>query len=143
MSRKLAAIMGALLMAPLCGMAAEYLGGAPGRPFSAATRVGDILYLSGEIGQAPDGTLPEGMPAQATQTMENIAKTLQKYGASFDDVFKCTVMLTDMSQWADFNKVYVRYFKEGRLPARSAIGASGLALGAVVEVECWAHVAGK
>lgn len=131
-----------MALAPVA-QAADYIAAPPGMPFSSAARVGDILYLAGEIGQTPDGKLPAGMEAQAVQTMENIAATLKKNGASYDDVFKCTVMLTDMSKWADFNKVYVKYFKPDRLPARSAIGANGLALGAVVEVECWAHMAAK
>jgi 2-iminobutanoate/2-iminopropanoate deaminase len=60
------------------------------------------------------------------------------------DVFKCTVMLTDMSKWAAFNAIYTGYFKPGRLPARSVLGAGALAAGASVEVECWPHVeAGK
>jgi enamine deaminase RidA (YjgF/YER057c/UK114 family) len=49
-------------------------------------------------------------------------------------------MLADMAKWADFNKVYLAYFDPDRLPARSAFGANGLALGAQVEVECWAYV---
>jgi reactive intermediate/imine deaminase len=130
----------ALALVAFGAEAADYLGAPPGMPFSSAVRAGDILYLSGEIGEGPDGKLAHGLEAQTTQTMENIAATLKKNGASYDDVFKCTVMLTDMSKWADFNKVYVRYFKPNRLPARSAIGANGLALGALVEVECWAHV---
>ena len=50
-------------------------------------------------------------------------------------------MLADMSKWGDFNKIYVTYFKPERLPARSALGANGLALGAQVELECWAFAA--
>ena len=113
-------------------------------PFSQAVRVGDVLYLSGSLGNVP-GTLelvPGGMEAEAKQTMENIGAVLKANGLSFDDVFKCTVMLADMSKWGDFNKVYVTYFKPDRLPARSAFGANGLALGAQVELECWAY-AGK
>ncbi len=138
-----AAALAALMAFTANGFAAEYMNAPPGMPFSSAVKVGDVLYLAGEIGQAPDGKLPAGMEAQAVQTMENIAATLKKNGASYDDVFKCMVMLTDMSQWADFNKVYVKYFKPTRLPARSAIGANGLALGALVEVECWAHLPRK
>jgi enamine deaminase RidA (YjgF/YER057c/UK114 family) len=70
--------------------------------------------------------------------MENIERVLKHCGRSFDDVFKCTVMLSDMSQWAAFNKIYLNYFKQDRLPTRSAFGASGLALGGAVEMECWA-----
>jgi 2-iminobutanoate/2-iminopropanoate deaminase len=85
---------------------------------------------------------PGGMEAEARQTMENIGTVLNANGLSFDNVFKCTVMLADMSKWDAFNKVYVAYFKPDRLPARSAFGANGLALGAQVELECWAY-AGK
>lgn len=114
---------------------------AAGLPFSQAVRVGDVLYLSGALGNKPGlmEMVPGGMEAQAKQTMENIGATLKEYGYSFDDVFKCTVMLADMKQWGDFNKVYVQYFKPDRLPARSAFGTSGLALGALVELECWAY----
>jgi len=111
-------------------------------PFSQAVRVGDILNLSGAIGNLP-GKLelaPGGMEAEARQTMENVGQVLRENGLTFDAVFKCTVMLADMSQWAAFNKVYVGYFKPGRLPARSAFGTSGLALGAAVELECWASM---
>ena len=115
---------------------------ANGLPFSQAVRVGDILYLSGALGNKP-GTLElvsGGMEAQARQTMENIGQVLQENGLGFDDVFKCTIMLADMAKWPDFNKVYLRYFKSDRLPARSAFGANGLALGAEVEVECRAYM---
>jgi enamine deaminase RidA (YjgF/YER057c/UK114 family) len=74
--------------------------------------------------------------------MENIAGVLGESGLGFDAVFKCLVMIADMKRWADFNRVYVGYFKPDRLPARSAFGAAGLALGAAVEMECWAW-AGK
>ena len=110
------------------------------RPFSDAVQVGNILYLSGQIGSTADGKglVPGGMEAEAKQVMDNIGAVLKAHGRSFDDVFKCTVMLADMRQWGDFNKIYVTYFKPDRLPARSALGANGLALGAAVEVECWA-----
>ena len=110
-------------------------------PFSQAVRVGDILYLSGALGNVP-GTLelvPGGMQAEARQTMENIGAVLKENGLSFDNVFKCTVMLADMAKWAEFNQAYLGYFRPDRLPARSAFGANGLALGAQVEVECWAY----
>ena len=111
-------------------------------PFSPAVRVGDTLYLSGMIGARPDGTLPEGIEAQARQTMDNVRTSLALAGRSLDNVVKCTVMLENMADWAAFNRVYVTYFRPERLPARSAFGADGLALGALVEVECIAY-AGK
>jgi|SRR5438105_14267162 len=111
-----------------------------GLPFSDAVRVGDILCLSGQIGHRP-GTLKlvvGGIGAETRQMMDNIARILNAEGSSFDDIFKCTVMLANISEWEEFNKVYLEYFKPDRLPARSAFGANGLALGAAVEMECWA-----
>jgi reactive intermediate/imine deaminase len=111
-------------------------------PFSRAVRVGDTLYLSGAIGRGPDGKPPEGIEAQAKATMDDIGETLKLAGLGFDDLFHCTVFLSDMKNWADFNKVYLTYFPDGPLPARSAVGVNGLALGALLEVECQAY-AGK
>ena len=108
-------------------------------PFSSAVRVGDILYLSGQIGTRADGTLPEGIAAQSRQTMDNIGAVLARAGLGWADVFHCIVMIDNISDWQAFNAVYVGYFPPGRLPARSALGADGLALGALVEVECKAH----
>ncbi len=116
---------------------------AAGLPFSLAVRVGDVLYLSGALGNVPGKMqlVPGGIEAETRQTMENIGAVLKANGLSFDNVFKCTAMLADMKEWSAFNKVYVAYFNPDRLPARSAFGASGLALGARVELECWAHAA--
>jgi reactive intermediate/imine deaminase len=113
-------------------------------PFSQAVRVGDVLYLSGALGNLPGKRelVAGGIEAETRQTMENIGAVLKANGLSFDDVFKCTVMLADMAKWEAFNKVYVSYFSPDRLPARSAFGATALALGAQVELECWAY-AGK
>jgi reactive intermediate/imine deaminase len=112
-----------------------------GLPFSSAVRAGETLYLSGALGNLP-GTMtlaPGGMAGQARQTMENIGMVLRYCGLDFADIAKCTVMLADMAEWAEFNKIYVTYFAPDRLPARSALGANGLALGAKVEVECIAR----
>lgn len=110
-------------------------------PFSAAVQVGDVLYLSGQIGAAEDerSVVPGGMPAETRRMMELIGQTLDERGLTFEDVFKCTVMLADMSEWPAFNEIYASYFKPGRYPARSAMGVNGLALGARVELECMAH----
>ncbi len=107
-------------------------------PFSSAVRIGDILYMSGQMGFREDGSLPEGMEGQARQTMENIRAVLANAGLAFSDVFHCTVMLADMSQWSAFNGVYLEYFSNP-LPTRSAFGANGLALGGLVELECQAY----
>jgi reactive intermediate/imine deaminase len=108
-----------------------------GLPFSEAVRVGETLYLSGQIGVIPGSLklVEGGTEAQARQTMENIKTSLEAHGYSMADLVKCTIMLADMSEWGKFNEVYKTFFS-GRYPARSAFGANGLALGARVEVEC-------
>lgn len=111
-------------------------------PFSAAVRVGDILYLSGQLGTDSAGTLvPGGIEPETRQAMENIRAVVEANGSSMDRVVKCLVMLADMREWGAMNGVYVTFFPD-HLPARSAMGASGLALGARVEIECIAAVAG-
>jgi 2-iminobutanoate/2-iminopropanoate deaminase len=108
-------------------------------PFSDAVKVDHMLYLSGKIGNIP-GTrqLAEGgIGGQTRQAMENIRSSLEKYGSSLGEVVKCTVFLADIAQWEAMNEVYVSFFPVDP-PARSALGASGLALGALVEIECMA-----
>lgn len=110
-------------------------------PFSDAVRVGSMLYLSGQIGILPGtSTLAEGgIQGETRQTMENIKASLEKYGSSMDEVVKCTVFLADIAEWGAMNEVYITYFPHDP-PARSALGASGLALGARVEIECFAAI---
>ena len=106
-------------------------------PFSEAVRVGNTLYMSGQIGIEP-GTLklvPGGMKEESRQVLTNLKTTLEAHGYTLRDVVKCTVMLADIAKWGDFNEVYKSFFSEP-YPARSAIGANGLAIGAQVEVEC-------
>lgn len=115
--------------------------GRPTRPFTPAVQVGDILYLAGQIGTAASaqgGVVPGGIQAETRQTMENIKEVLEKSGSSMDRVFKCTVFMADMKEWDAMNEVYVTFFP-GNKPARSALGASGLALNAKVEIECLAR----
>jgi len=107
-----------------------------GLPFSEAVRVGNMLYLSGQMGiDQSIHLVPGGIVEETRQTLENIKRTLEKYGSSLEHVIKVTVMLADMSEWAEMNKVYVEYFSR-KLPARSSFGTSGLALGGRVEIEC-------
>ncbi|HEY1837232.1 MAG TPA: Rid family hydrolase [Rhizomicrobium sp.] len=116
-----------------------------GLPFSDAVRAGDVLYLSGALGNEP-GTMKlvaGGIEAETRQMMQNIARTLEQNGLSFDDLFKCSVMLADMGEWRAFNAIYLEYFKPDRLPARSAFGVAALALGARVEMECCAWAGAK
>ena len=105
-------------------------------PFSAAVRVDKMLYLSGQIGIDDRGNVVSGgIAAETRQAMQNIQATLERYGSSLDGVVKVTVMLADMAEWMEMNKVYVSYFPK-HLPARSSMGTTGLALGARVEIEC-------
>lgn len=108
-------------------------------PFSDAVRVGDMLYLSGKIGNIPDTRdLAEGgIAGQTRQALENIKASLEKYGSSMDEVVKCTVFLADIAEWGAMNEVYRTFFPVNP-PARSALGASGLALNSRVEIECFA-----
>src|SRR2546425_408333 len=113
-----------------------------GLPFSAAVRVGNMLYLSGQIGVVP-GTrqlADTGITGQTRQTLENIKATLAYAGSSLERVVKCTVFLLDIKDFAAMNAVYVTYFPKDP-PARSTVAGSGLALGARVEIECMAVVA--
>lgn len=109
-------------------------------PFSDAVEVGGVLYLSGDIGvnDAGDGMVPGGVEAETRRIFARMKQRLARHDLTMDDVFKCTVMLADMSEWPAFNAIYAEQFKKGRYPARSAMGVNGLALGARVELECWA-----
>jgi 2-iminobutanoate/2-iminopropanoate deaminase len=103
-------------------------------------RVDDLLFVSGQIGNLP-GTLdlaPGGIQAETTQALENIAAILERNGSSLARVAKCTVFLLDMAEWPALNEIWAEYFPNK--PARSALGASGLAKGARVEIECIAAV---
>jgi reactive intermediate/imine deaminase len=110
-----------------------------GYPFSEATIVNGIIYLSGEIGTLPDGSLISGgIEAETRQTLTNIKNKLEKMGGSMDDIFKCTCMLSDIKDWPLMSQEYKKFFNSQKLPARSAFAGSGLALGAKLEIECMA-----
>lgn len=114
--------------------------GRPTRPFTPAVQVGDVLYLAGQIGTAANtqgGVVPGGIQAETRQTMLNIKDVLDKSGSSMEHVFKCTVFMADMKEWDAMNEVYTTFFPNHK-PARSALGATGLALNARVEIECLA-----
>ena len=105
-------------------------------PFSPAVQVGDLVFLSGQIGTDSTGRLvPGGIEAETRQTLTNIRREVERAGSSMDRVPKCLVMMADMAEWPRMNVVYAEFFP-GPKPARSALGANGLALGARVEIEC-------
>jgi reactive intermediate/imine deaminase len=102
--------------------------------------VGNLLFLSGQIGVTSTGVLVAGgIGPETRQTLENIRDVLQRTGSSMERVVKCTVMLADMREWDAMNIVYASFFPNSK-PARSSFGATGLALGARVEIECIATV---
>jgi 2-iminobutanoate/2-iminopropanoate deaminase len=111
--------------------------------FSSAVRSGDFIFLSGALGAlagvSPPRLVEGGIEAETRQTMENIIAVLDAAGATLEDLVKCTVFLADIDDYAAMNAVYVEYFPADP-PARSAVAGSGLALGALVEIECIAAV---
>ncbi|MGK2926859.1 MAG: RidA family protein [Lysobacterales bacterium] len=107
-----------------------------GYPYSESARVGNLLFLAGQIGEDADGNLvPGGIQAEAEQMMLNIEAALARRGLGMKDVVKCTVFLADIAEWGTFNEIYKKHFSHP-YPARSAVGASGLAANARVEMEC-------
>jgi len=108
-------------------------------PFSDAVKVGNMLYLSGKIGNIPGTSqlAKGGITGETRQALENIKASLEEYGSSMDEVVKCTVFLADINEWGAMNEVYKTFFPVNP-PARSALGSSGLALNSRVEIECLA-----
>lgn len=112
-----------------------------GLPYSDAVRVGNLLFLSGTVGQKP-GTrqvVEGGTAAETRQALENIKTNLEAHGSSLDRVAKCTVMLLDIKDFETMNQVYREYFPRNK-PARTTFGVAALPLGARVEIECIASV---
>lgn len=107
--------------------------------FSLAVRSGDLIFLSGQLGAVPGESPPRviegGIETETRQTMENIIAVLDAAGASLEDLLKCTVFLADIADYEAMNAVYAEYFPTDP-PARAALAGSGLALGALVEVDC-------
>jgi 2-iminobutanoate/2-iminopropanoate deaminase len=144
-----AALILAALLCSACTFAhrePEFLAGPPGpaRPFSPAVRANGFLFLSGQLGTDSTGkVVGGGIRPETRQALENIKTLLERNGLSLDRVVKCTVFLADMKEWATMNEVYVTFFAPTQRPARSAMGASGLALDGRVEIECIAAERGN
>ena len=110
-------------------------------PFSDASIVDNIIYVSGQVGTKP-GTreiVEGGIGAETTQTLSNINMVLNDLGSNSDKIFKCLCMLEDINDYAEMNNAYTTFFNgRNNLPSRSTFAGSGLALGAKIEIECWA-----
>ena len=104
-------------------------------PYSQAVRAGDFVFCSGQTGLEPaTGLLREGVAAQAEQVLDNLAAVLAAAGASFADVVKTTIFLTDMADFQTVNAIYGKRFS-GDLPARSTVQVAALPKNGVVEIE--------
>ena len=105
--------------------------------YSQAVEAGNTLWVSGQIPLDPatKELVPGGIDAQIHQVFKNLEAIVTAAGASFDDVVKATVFLTDLSHFALVNKIMAEYFREP-YPARAAVGVASLPRGAQVEVEC-------
>ena len=111
-------------------------------PYSQAVRVGDFIFLSGQLGvdHATGDFAAGGVEAQTRQAFENIKAVLAEAGLTMDAVVKTTVFLQDMNDFAAMNGVYASYFTEGSYPARSAVQVAKLPKGGLVEIESIACV---
>ena len=113
----------------------------PVGPYTPIVRAGDWLVVSGQVGLGPEGKLVSGgMEGELRQAIANLRALLEGEGASLSDVVKTTVFLRHLGgDYPRMNEVYMELFGDHR-PARSAIGVAELPIGALVEVEAWAHV---
>ena len=104
-------------------------------PYSQAIRTGNLLLTSGQLGLDPEtGALPEGIAAQAEQSLANIDAILAEAGFSKTDVVKTTVFIRNMGDFGIVNEIYARYFGDHK-PARSCMEVSALPKGGLVEIE--------
>lgn len=112
-----------------------FLGDGGEYPFSSAVRVGNTLYMSGQIGFKDGKLIKSGIKAETKQALDNINGVLLQYGYQKSDLVKCMAMLTDMGDFGDFNEVYKTQLNKP-YPVRSAFGVASLAANASVEIEC-------
>lgn len=104
-------------------------------PYVHAVKAGGMIFISGQLGLNPaDGTLPEGIEAQARQSLENLKAILEGCGSDFGHVVKTSIFLADIADFAKVNEIYAQYFC-GEFPARSCVEVSNLPKGGLVEIE--------
>lgn len=111
----------------------------PVGPYTPIVRAGEWLVVSGQVGIADGKLVSGGTGGELRQAMANLEGLLVGEGASLSDVVKTTVFLRHMSDYALMNEVYCELFGDHR-PARSAVGVAELPIGALVEIEAWAHI---
>jgi 2-iminobutanoate/2-iminopropanoate deaminase len=109
-------------------------------PYVQAVKVGGMIYCSGQLGLNPeDGTLAEGVEAQAHQSLKNLGAVLKAAGSDYGKIVKTSIFLADIGDFAVVNEVYKTYF-DGEFPARSCVEVANLPKGGLVEIECIAEV---
>jgi 2-iminobutanoate/2-iminopropanoate deaminase len=111
-----------------------------GAPYNQAIRIGDLVFVAGQLGLKPGDTSVDGdISTQTEQVMQNMAAILEEAGSSVANLVKTTVFLQDLGDFAAMNEVYARHVGE-RPPARSTFEVAKLPSGALVEIEAVAHV---
>jgi 2-iminobutanoate/2-iminopropanoate deaminase len=115
----------------------------PTAAYSHAVRAGGFLFVTGQLGIDPKTAkvVPGGVAAEMHQVMRNLEVVLRGAGSSFENVTMARLFLVNFA--ADYpvvNKIYAAYFKDGRYPARTTVGVTGLAMGSLVEVDLIAKV---
>ncbi|MCB1350771.1 MAG: RidA family protein [Maritimibacter sp.] len=115
----------------------------PVAPFSHAVETDGWVILTGQMPTdpaAPDAPLPAGIEAQTARVMDNLALILCELGLDLSHVVQCRCFLTEFERdYAAFNATYAGYFPEDRRPARTTVGVTALAVGALVEIDCVAR----
>jgi reactive intermediate/imine deaminase len=111
----------------------------PVATFSHASEVDGWVFLTGQMPtwpDDPDRLLPDGVAAQTERVMDNLILVLEGMGLGIENVAQARIYLTEFERdYADMNMAYKAYFEEGKLPARTCIGVTGLAVGALVEID--------
>lgn len=115
----------------------------PVAPFSHAVEADGWVILTGQMPtdpDAPDADLPEGVEAQTIRVMKNLELILSEMGLDLSHVVQCRCFLTMFERdYAAFNETYQSFFPENRRPARTTVGVTALAVGALVEIDCIAR----
>ena len=110
----------------------------PVAPFSHAVEVDGFVFVTGQMPDTPEtpGVLPEGIEAQTRNVVSNLRTVLAGLGLSLEHVVMARIYLTRFSQdYEAMNQVYRSFFSEGRLPARTCVGVTGLAYDALIEID--------
>ena len=103
-------------------------------PYSQAIDLGEMIFTSGQIPVAPDGSVSEDISEQTRQALLNLKAIVEAGGSSFDKVIKTTVFITDIAQFGAINAVYSEFFSEP-YPARSCVQVAALPKGVSIEIE--------